>query len=141
MIISLSGRRVKRGHKNLVPARGRRTLCGGRPVWTRQAKALAPWAGVTYSLAEPLPAAPPAPAEVLHLTEDIAYLLQWWDACPTAAQEAAYRRERENACPDECLECGGDGWVYAPVGHANEQMGCPECGGEEYQREGDGHVD
>lgn len=79
--------------------------------------------------------APPEPPELLHLTEDVSYLLQWWDAFPTTAQQDACDLERVNACPDECLECGGQGWVYAPVGHANEQMGCPECG------EGDGHVD
>lgn len=52
MIITLSGRRVKRGQTIFVPARGRRTLCGGVPVLTRQAKAPAPWAGVRYSLTE-----------------------------------------------------------------------------------------
>ena len=107
MIITLSGRRVKR------PAPFRKTF---------RAKAPAPWAGVRYSLAS---AVPPEQAEAPLLTADIEYLLQWWDAFPTAAQQAAYDRERMSACP----ECGGDGWVYAPVGHADERMGCPECGG------------
>ena len=47
MIITVSGRRVKRPMRNFVPARGR-----GRGIWTRQAKALAPWAGAAYRLTE-----------------------------------------------------------------------------------------
>ena len=50
MIITLSGRRVKRPVKIFAAERGRRMRCGGAPVLIRQAKALAPWAGVRYSL-------------------------------------------------------------------------------------------
>ncbi len=52
VIITISGRRVKRPLKNFVAARGRRTLCGGSPVCTRQAKSLAPWAGSQWALTE-----------------------------------------------------------------------------------------
>lgn len=118
MIISVSGRRVKR------PAPFPKTF---------RAKALAPWAGVRYSLVLPLPADVPAePSEALHLTADIEYLLQSWDAFPTAAQQDAYDRERLSAFSEgKCLECGGAGWAYAPVGRAGEQMDCPECAGYE----------
>ena len=73
VIISLSGRRVKRTATIPPAERGK-----GRSLWTRQAKALAPWAGVTYGLAYGAAdclEAPLAPPEALPLTEDIAYLL------------------------------------------------------------------
>ncbi len=120
-IITISGRRVKRPSVILI---------SGRSIWTRQAKALAPWAGPGYRLTEigadvlaETRVQPPEAGEMLHLTADIEYLLQWWDAFPSAAQQDAYDRERLNAC----CECGGDGWVYAPAGSADERMGCPEC--------------
>lgn len=50
MIMTISGRRVKRSVKIFTAERGRRKLCGGVPVCIRQAKAPAPWAGYGYRL-------------------------------------------------------------------------------------------
>lgn len=47
VIITISGRRVKRPVKNVPTATNR-----GRTIWTRQAKALAPWAGSQWALTE-----------------------------------------------------------------------------------------
>jgi len=51
-IITISGRRVKRSVKNALPATSRGRTIKGFSIWSRQAKALAPWAGPGYLLTE-----------------------------------------------------------------------------------------